>query len=429
MNAPARIFEAKPAVRASVPLLIGLTGPSGGGKTFSALRLAKGIQSVTGGDIYGIDTEARRMLHYADRFSFRHLQFDAPFGSIDYLDAIKHCVAQGAGVVIVDSMSHEHEGPGGMIDAHDKELDRMAGGDWSKRERMNMLAWQKPKAARRALINGILQLNANFIFCFRAKNTAKPVRKDGKTEIVQQGFMPIAGEELVFEMTMNALLLPHADGVPTWQSENVGERMMMKLPDQFRDLLAEPRPLSEDIGAALATWARGGTPADEEQARAAAREAAVKGKDALQAHWKGLDQSTRRVVQPIMDELKEIAAKTAAPPEDGNRHPPADDGGGGSAVELPQSDQDTTTAVPAQLSADHRRKLRVFADALASTNTPAGVEKGASRFWSDNDLGDDEVVSPLAVAATEIVRAQSQRCRGELSVAEADAVTRKVLPL
>ena len=68
MNAPARTFEAKPAVRQKVPLLCGLVGPSGGGKTFSALRLATGMQQVSGGDIYIVDTEARRALHYADRF-------------------------------------------------------------------------------------------------------------------------------------------------------------------------------------------------------------------------------------------------------------------------------------------------------------------------------------------------------------------------
>jgi ABC-type sulfate/molybdate transport systems ATPase subunit len=49
MNKPVRKFEFVPAVRASVPLLVGLYGPSGGGKTFSALRLATGIQEVTGG--------------------------------------------------------------------------------------------------------------------------------------------------------------------------------------------------------------------------------------------------------------------------------------------------------------------------------------------------------------------------------------------
>ena len=110
------------------------------------------------------------MLHYADMFKFKHVPFSAPFGALDYLEALRFCVGQGAKVIIVNSMSHEHEGPGGLLDFHEKELDRMAGDDWGKRERVKMLAWQKPKAMRRLLINGLLQLEANFIFCFRAKD-------------------------------------------------------------------------------------------------------------------------------------------------------------------------------------------------------------------------------------------------------------------
>lgn len=259
MNAPARKFEIKEGKREGVPLLVGLMGPSGGGKTFSALRLATGIQQVAGGDIYVIDTEARRALHYSDRFRFKHVQFDAPFGSRDYLAAIQQCVEAGAGVVVIDSMSHEHEGPGGCLEVHDQELDRMAGNDFGKRDRMNMLAWQKPKAARRAMINGILQIPANFIFCFRAKEKLKLVPGQ---KPVPQGFMPIAGEELVFEMTVNCLLLPHANGVPTWRSDQIGEKLMMKLPEQFRGSVFsedQPQPLSEDIGRKLAAWAKGDT--------------------------------------------------------------------------------------------------------------------------------------------------------------------------
>ena len=115
-----------------------------------------------------------------------------------------------------------------------------------------------PKANRRTLINGLLQLNANFIFCFRAKNTVKPVKVNGKTEIVPQGFMPIAGDEFLFEQTVNCLLLPNSGGIPTWQSENVGEKQMMKLPAQFRSIFAPNKPLDEDVGRQLATWARGG---------------------------------------------------------------------------------------------------------------------------------------------------------------------------
>lgn len=259
---PARKFTAQPAKRERVPLLIGLMGPSGGGKTFSALRLATGIVRATGGKIVVIDTEARRALHFADLFDFEHIQFDAPFGSLDYLDAIRYAGdrAQG-GCVITDSMSHEHEGPGGMLDYHDVELDRMAGNDYAKREKMNMLAWQKPKAARRALINGVLQINANFIFCFRAKATAKPVRdpKTGKTEIVQQGYMPIAGEEFIFEQTVNLLLPPGAQGRPELAPTEVGERAMVKTPEQFKALLAAHRgPLDEELGEKMARWAAGG---------------------------------------------------------------------------------------------------------------------------------------------------------------------------
>ena len=257
MNAPARSFTAADAKREHTPLLVGLTGPSGGGKTFSAFRLATGIQSVVGGDIYMIDTENRRGLHYADRFTFKHVDMQPPFGSLDYLAAMQFAVDQGAKVIIVDSMSHEHSGPGGMIDLQETILTRMAGDDWRKRQAMQMLAWAEPKTKRRQLIDGILRLNANIIFCFRAKNTSKPVKKDGKTEVEKLGFMPIAGEEFVFEQTLNCLLLPGASGVPTWHSEEIGERTMIKLPEQFAFLRDKPDALDEKIGRSLARWASG----------------------------------------------------------------------------------------------------------------------------------------------------------------------------
>ena len=75
----------RPAIKSRVPLMLGIVGPSGGGKTMSALRVATGIQSVIGGDILGIDTESRRMLYYAKRFKFQHAEFRSPFGSLDYL--------------------------------------------------------------------------------------------------------------------------------------------------------------------------------------------------------------------------------------------------------------------------------------------------------------------------------------------------------
>lgn len=249
-----RTFDDQPAVRSRVPLLIGLMGPSGGGKTFSALRLAKGIQSVVGGDIYVIDTEARRALHYADQFTFRHVAFAAPFGPLDYLAAIEHCEKKGAGVVIVDSMSHEHEGPGGVLDSHDRETERLAKQWGCSREKATMAGWSKPKQERRRLINGILQLPINVISCFRAKEKIKLKRGEDPRPM---GFMAIAGEEYIFEQTINALLLPGAGGVPTWSSDEIGERQMIKLPGWARSMLTSGEPLDEAMGSKLAMWAAG----------------------------------------------------------------------------------------------------------------------------------------------------------------------------
>jgi len=254
MPAAARKFEDKPAVRQKTPLLLGLIGPSGTGKTFSALRLATGIQSVMKGEIFFIDSEARRALHYADRFKFRHVEFAPPFGPLDYLDAIEHCVGKGATTVIVDSMSHEHEGPGGVLEMHAAEVERMSGGDPRKAERVKLGAWNKPKVDRRRMINRILQMQCNFLFCFRAKDKLKITTGQDPR---QMGFMPIAGEEFVYEMVAKFLLLPGANGVPTWHSDYEGERMMMKIPEQFREIFSKPEQLSEDLGRQMALWAAG----------------------------------------------------------------------------------------------------------------------------------------------------------------------------
>ena len=59
------------AKRENVTVLLSLAGQSGSGKTFSALRLAKGMAPA--GKIAFIDTEARRALHYAGQFSLNKM--------------------------------------------------------------------------------------------------------------------------------------------------------------------------------------------------------------------------------------------------------------------------------------------------------------------------------------------------------------------
>lgn len=256
MNAPEK-FSFRPAVREQTPLLLGLVGPSGSGKTMSALRLATGIQSVVGGKIAAIDTEARRMLHYAERFAFEYLEFGQPFGGDRYLEAVQAAVDMGAKTIIVDSMSHEHEGPGGHLDYHDQEVKRLVeAGGFKTDFAAQIPAWTRPSARRRKLINGLLQQPVNMIFCFRAKEKIKLMKRNGKTEPVELGWQAIAGEEFVYEMTDRFLLVPGCQGRPSFTDESWATGVP-KLPDEHRDFLPEGAQLNEDIGALLAQWALG----------------------------------------------------------------------------------------------------------------------------------------------------------------------------
>jgi hypothetical protein len=256
-----RVFTATPAVREQVPLLIGLVSPSGGGKTYSALRLATGIQQVIDGEIVLIDTENRRALHYADQFKFTHVPFEPPFNPDDYLQVMRYAAARKPAVIIVDSMTHEHTGEGGYLDTAERIIDRIAGDDYAKRDKAKFAGWAKVGPQRTRLIEGIKQISGNMIFCWRGKEKTKPVRSgSGKMEVVEQGLMAIGGTEWIYEMTINCLLPARSNGVPDWEGVDPGERLQMKLPQQFRNLFRPGTVLDEGIGQKMAEWAIGGSP-------------------------------------------------------------------------------------------------------------------------------------------------------------------------
>jgi GTPase SAR1 family protein len=326
MNAP-RVFTQSTHGTEPKALFIGLYGPSGSGKTYSALRLATGIKSVFGGDIAVVDTEADRARHYMPPFEFAHYPFTAPYRSKDYLAALRQLVAGGARTIIVDSMSHEHSGPGGVTETHDKLVEE-------KGQKFTFSAWRIAKEGRKKLITAMTTefKGCCFIFCFRAKDAtdfeAKPPRK--------LGWMPISDDDFLFEMTACALLVPGCDGVPTFRSDMPGERQYLKLPGQFRSIFKSDRPLDETTGAALATWAKGGdqsprqsapsqdavgnlagaanaAPADLSDAETLADDtlaaAAKKGMVALTDAWRNLDKAEQRALKVRLDTLHKKTAE------------------------------------------------------------------------------------------------------------------------
>lgn len=238
----AAAFDFKPAVRENVSLLIALAGASGSGKTYSALRLAKGL--APSGKIAFIDTEARRGLHYADQFDFIHADMRPPFRPENFLAAIKAAEASGAEVIIIDSFSHEYDGEGGIMDWA-AELE--ASGTKSPGN------WKVPKLAHKKLMNALLQLRASVIFCLRADEKIKIGKEGGRTVIEQLGWMPIAEKRFIFEMTASFTLTPNAPGIPQFDLPH-------KLQTQHRGMFPPGQPIGEAAGQALAAWAKGGVP-------------------------------------------------------------------------------------------------------------------------------------------------------------------------
>lgn len=272
-----RTFQAGvPSVRGEEPLLIGLIGPPGGGKTVSALRLASGMRAVRPGPVVLIDTENGRSKKYSPAvingvrqpadparliFDFHRVDLTPPFRSLDFLAAIKAQLSLNPAAIIVDTMSDEHEGEGGYLEFHDEIVNTpkgkpgyVGGNEWA--------AWSAPKAARKRLISGLMQIKTPLLFTFRAREKTKtePGRNGGKDRIVNIGFMPVSPLEIVHTLDLACILPPRADGVPVWSSEKVGEDFVAKLP-AFLAPLIQQGALSEATGAALARWAMGEAPA------------------------------------------------------------------------------------------------------------------------------------------------------------------------
>lgn len=258
-------FVFRPGRREKIWVLVGLAGGTGSGKTYSALTVATGMSG--GAPFALIDTEAGRGNHYADQFRFDHGDLAAPFTPDRYAEAIAAAAAAKYSVIVVDSMSHEWAGPGGILDWQEAELDRMAGDDWKKRETHKMAAWIRPKIAHKKMVQQLLQVPAHVILCFRAEPKIEMVRENGKTVIVEKkslvglhGWIPVTEKNLPFELTVSFLLMAEHPGVPN----------AIKLPEQHKAIFPLDRPITEASGRLLAEWAKGGTASADPLSRATA---------------------------------------------------------------------------------------------------------------------------------------------------------------
>lgn len=177
---------------------IALVGPSGAGKTLSALLLAYGIT----GDwkkIALIDTEHERGRFYAERSDFNIGKFlyaplyppYSPDRYIDYVQSAAQAVGED-GVVIIDSFSHAWDNEGGVLDIKSEIAKRQGKNDYT--------AWDEAGKVQNNLINTILSARCHVIITMRTKMAyAMEINDRGKTVPVKIGLAPVQRENAEYE--------------------------------------------------------------------------------------------------------------------------------------------------------------------------------------------------------------------------------------
>lgn len=182
------------AVRKQAKLKIAVTGPSGSGKTYSALLMAKAM----GKKIAVVDTENKSASLYAGKDNlpeFDSCDLEPPYTTDKYIAAIKAAVDAGYDVLIIDSISHQWAGEGGVLQKKER-LDSQPGSN-------SYTNWGKLTPEQERFKSAILHADIHLIVTMRSKQDHALVidNQSGKTKVQKLGLAPIQRDGMEYEFT------------------------------------------------------------------------------------------------------------------------------------------------------------------------------------------------------------------------------------
>lgn len=204
-------IELKKAQRTKAKLKLGVSAPSGGGKTLGSLLIAYGLMKEkysTASDsqiwekIAIIDTENGSGELYVGREiagikigEYNAITLTPPFEADKYTQSIELCKESGIEVCIIDSVTHLWSGAGGLLEQQ---------GAIAKRTGNSYTAWRDITPQHNHFVDTMLQTDMHIIANMRSK-TDYVQEKDpntGKTTIRKVGLNPIAKDGMEFEFTL-----------------------------------------------------------------------------------------------------------------------------------------------------------------------------------------------------------------------------------
>ncbi|MCG7357111.1 ATP-binding protein [Roseomonas mucosa] len=243
---------------------IGVAGPPGSGKSFSALRIARGIAGMDEAGEWrpfaAIDTEGGRLRHYVksrrnpEGFVFDTFEMKPPFSPEAFLDLITAADDAGYPCLLWDSASHEWAGAGGVLDSQAKHAATMSAR--AKGADMTQLAWYEAKKPHHKLWEAFEYLRIPMVLAFRGtfetrSETRFDERTKKKTRIKIETDLKVQAEGSVpFLLTANMILSATRPGIVDLSKNN-------KLPEQLEraKIFRDGFPITEETGAQLAAWA------------------------------------------------------------------------------------------------------------------------------------------------------------------------------
>lgn len=293
-------FKIEKADRSKSKVCIALAGDSGTGKTLSAIRLARGLVGEKG-RIGFIDTEQHRASLYADYYGgFDVINLEPPFSPERYQEAVQTFKEAGYDCVIIDSMSHEWEGSGGVLEMAENQT-------YSTGKPITGLdKWCKPKMEHRRMMAYIMNCGMNIVFCYRVKwNMVETVDEKGKKKYVRSDEATIVREQNVnYDITVELQL-----------NENKIPIVAGKCPEALEWMFGEEM-ITEEVGANIINWLHG----KQRDADAIIAEG-VKQKD-LRAWFKKLNVFEAYLARKYSGKIKDLSEKTPKQAEETKEEEP-----------------------------------------------------------------------------------------------------------
>lgn len=225
-------MQLRKATRQQVKLRLNISAPSGAGKTYSALRMAKGLCG-NWEKVAVIDTENGSASLYSDLGDFNVIDLQPPYTPEKYTQALQTCVEAGMEVVIIDSTTHEWAC---LIEENELLAQaRFRGNTWS--------AWSQTTPRHDRFIASILHSPVHVITCTRSKMETvmgddKKVKKVGMKDVQREGWE--------YELTI---------------SLNIDRDTHLAMPSKDRTNLFEgqnPFLITEETGELIANWCNSG---------------------------------------------------------------------------------------------------------------------------------------------------------------------------